>query len=343
MKILQNVFILYVVFLISLLNIGWFIYYNNYNSLIAFITCCLTVYLMSHNMIVVLGVSMIVVNTLSMFNLVKIINKDGFKEGNTIGKGVRYIEIVNSTQTNPTYIQIGAIKAFDNRDVDVAFRKTVTSSGNWPGYEAHKAVDGNVDSNGKINSDIYSSFHSAPTIRNTDFWKVDLEQEYMLTRIVYFNRNECCRERIIGQTMILYNSANQIVKKFQFESNKLEHTFVVYTDKEIATAVAEAAAAAEVIKLQTIKDAKSYNQTPIVSTPTTNVSGFKNKSDSDSDDSDDDSDDENSNYMQDKTIINKLKKMDPVIMDVLMNMKNGHIDIINKTLNSIIDENVLDV
>ena len=80
MKILKNVYVLYVVFLISLLNIGWFIYYNNYNNLIAFITCCLTVYLINHNMIIVLGISMIIVNTLSMFNLVKINNVE-LKEG----------------------------------------------------------------------------------------------------------------------------------------------------------------------------------------------------------------------------------------------------------------------
>jgi hypothetical protein len=290
-------------------------------------------------MIVVLGVSMIVVNTLSMFNLVKIINNDGFKEGNTPTiKGVRYIRIENSTQNTPNFIQIGAIKAFDNRDVDVAFRKTVTSSGNLPGYDAYKAVDGNIGVDGKITSDIGSSFHSTNPPFKTHYWQVDLGEGYLLKKIQYYNREECCQDRINGQTMILKNSDGVDIKKFQFTSSALEQTFVVYTDKEIEAAIAQAAVIAEEQKIKTIQAEKSPNQTALVQT-------FKNKSDSDIDDSDDDSDsdDENSNYMQDKTIINKLKKMDPVIMDVLMNMKNGHIDIINKTLNNIIDENVIDV
>jgi hypothetical protein len=292
-------------------------------------------------MIVVLGVSMIVVNTLSMFNLVKIINNDGFKEGNTPTiKGIRYIRIVNSTQKIPNFIQIGAIKAFDNTNVDVAFRKTVTSSGNWPGYDAYKAVDGNIV-NGKIVSDMGSSFHSTnPPNGKTDYWQVDLGQGYLLKEIRYYNRQECCQDRINGQTMILKNSDGVEIKKILFTSSGLEQIFPIYTDKEIEAAVAEAAIIADATKIKAIAAEISPNQTAMVST-------FKNKSDSDIDDSDDDndsdSDDENSNYMQDKTIINKLKKMDPVITDVLMNMKNGHIDIINKTLNNIIDENVLDV
>jgi hypothetical protein len=226
MKILQNVFILYVVFLISLLNIGWFIYYNNYNSLIAFITCCLIVYLINHNMIVVLGVSMILVNTLSMFNLVKIINKDGFKEGNTADPnlihGVKTIRIENYNQPNRSYIQIAELAAYNTAGHNVAYRKPTKASGNWPGYDPWKGVDGR-----------WNSFHTAPTIRETDYWEVDLGTEHTLTRIVYYNRNECCRERIIGQTMILYNRDRQVIKRFQFTNSDLVQTFGVYTQHDL--------------------------------------------------------------------------------------------------------------
>ena len=498
MKILQNVYILYVIFLISLLNIGWFIYHNNYNSLIAFITCCLTVYLINHNMIVVLGISMIVVNTLSMFNLVKIINNSGVKEGNTGNtntiRGIRYIRIVNSTQSNPIYIQIGGIKAFDMHGTNVALGKPVSSSGNWPGFIPQHAVDNNphssyhslhpprgatdywqvdlgqefilsrieysnrhdccreriigqtmilndnagevrriqfqrgdlnqnftiytqdevnnkvkhadkvkfdalVASAGNLNSNTvqgiryirivnstqsnpiyiqiggikaftaaganvasgktttasgnwggydpykavddsqWSSFHTAHPPRGaTDFWEVDLGQEFILSRIEYLNRHECCRERINGQTMILKNGANKPVKYFQFTSNQLQHNFVVYTETQIKDKAAAdaiiAAAEAEALKIKNINEEKSYNQSPL-------IQPFKNKSDSDSEDDSDD--DEKSSYMEDKTIIKKLKKLDPVITDLLMNMKNGHIDTINNTLNSIIDGNILDV
>ena len=177
-------------------------------------------------MIVVLGVSMILVNTLSMFNLVKIINKDGFKEGNTADPnlihGVKTIRIENYNQPNPSYIQIAELAAYNTAGQNVAYRKPTTASGNWPGYDPWKAVDGR-----------WNSFHTAPTIRETDYWEVDLGTEHTLTRIVYYNRNECCRERIIGQTMILYNRDRQVIKRFQFTNSDLVQTFGVYTQHDL--------------------------------------------------------------------------------------------------------------
>uniref|UniRef100_A0A6C0D2L1 F5/8 type C domain-containing protein n=1 Tax=viral metagenome TaxID=1070528 RepID=A0A6C0D2L1_9ZZZZ len=324
MKILQNVYILYVVFLISLLNIGWFVYYNNYNNLIAFITCCLTVYLMNHNMIVVLGVSMVVVNTLSLFNLVKIFNT-GFKEGAT-SQGVRYISIENSTQNPPTYIQIGGLKAFDNTGVNVASKKSTYSSGNWPGLVSSNAVD----------DDPYTFFHTSDPPKSNQYWYVDLGKEYNLSKIEYNNRINCCQNRIIGCIMRLYNNAGLLVRDYRFTSDQMTQTFVVEDAaakaQQEALEKAKAESEAEKKILATISATKDPAQTSL-------IQPFTNRGD---DDSDDENDDEKSNYMKDKTIINKLKKFDPIVMDILMNMKNGHIDTINQALNHIIDGNVVD-
>jgi hypothetical protein len=237
-------------------------------------------------------------------------------------QGVRYIRIVNSTQHIPSYIQIGQIEALNESNVNLASGKTTTASGNWGGYEPPKAID----------SSQWSSFHTAnPPTGESDFWEVDLGKEFFLSKIKYMNRRDCCRERINGQTMILKNGDNKPVKFFQFTSNKLHHEFAVHTQTQIAAKVEE-------VKIATIDSTKAYNQTPVIIGST--IQPFTNKSDSDSED---DSDDEKSSYMEDKTIINKLKKLDPVVMDLLMNMKNGQIDTINNTLNSIIDGNILDV
>jgi len=231
MKILKNVYILYAVFLISLLNIGWFIYYNNYNSLIAFITCCLTIYLINHNMIIVLGLSMILVNTLSMFNLVKMNNQEGFEEG------------------------------FEEGFKEGAF--------------------------------------------NMSAWRRQLEAYY----------------RAIQR-------AQEARRQAEIDKRNREL-------KEIAERLA-AEAEAERLKLKSISETQSYNQTKTVET-------FKNKG-KDSNDSDDDSDDdEKTKYMEDKKIIDKIKKLDPIITDLLMNMNHGHIDTINQTLNHITGGNVVDV
>ena len=215
MKILKNVYILYAVFLFSLLNIGWFVYYNNYNSLIAFITCCLTVYLINHNMILVLGISMIVVNILNMFNLVKIVNNtQGFREG-------------------------------------VAF--------------------------------------------NNNAWQNQI-------------KDETAKLRKIEEA--------KLQKEIDTEKKRLE------------------------VALAKVRS-ESNNQSSFES--------FKNKDKKEADDSDDsddsdddDSDDEKTKYMQDKSIIKKIKKLDPIITDVLMNMDRGHINAINQTLNHIIGKNKVD-
>jgi hypothetical protein len=89
------------------------------------------------------------------------------------------------------------------------------------------------------------------------------------------------------------------------------------------------------------------------------IESFKNKNDYDSnndtdndiddnsdndidDNSDDSDDDEQTKYMNDKTIINKLKKLDPIIMDLLTNVTHEHIDTINNTINHITGGNIAD-
>ena len=81
------------------------------------------------------------------------------REGMT-NRGIRYIEIVNSTQKTPAHIQIGEINAFDESGVDVAKNKTTTSRGEWPGYVAKNAVDGNAN----------TMYHSASPPTPNDFW-----------------------------------------------------------------------------------------------------------------------------------------------------------------------------
>ena len=52
--------------------------------------------------------------------------------------------------------------------------------------------------------------------------------------------------------------------------------------------------------------------------------------------------DEESAYMQDKTILKKLKKLNPVIMDTLMNMTTKDIEVLNKSINNVKNDTILD-
>jgi hypothetical protein len=165
---------------------------------------------------------MIVVNTLSMFNLVKIINKEGNTADPNLIHGVRYIRIDNYNQPNRSYIQIGELAAYNTAGHNVAYKKPTTASGNWGGFDPHKAVDGRWD-----------SFHSAHPPKENDYWQVDLLSEHTLKRIDYYNRHDCCRDRIIGQTMSLMNSNRVVIKRFQFTNNGLVQMFGVYSDYDL--------------------------------------------------------------------------------------------------------------
>jgi hypothetical protein len=199
MKILKNINVLYLVFLISIVNIGWYVYYNKYNSILAFAVCCLVTYLINKNMIIVLGVSIIIINILNSLNLVK----EGFEEP---------IENIDNIKTNESIEEIQA-KIRSTMDTISKLEKNADLDVDMPNVIDNAAL-------GKKISDILDGYEN-------------------------------------------------------------------------------------------IEDINDYQ-------------------------------DEESAYMEDKTIIKKLKKLNPVIMDTLMNMTSRDIDAMNKSINNITNETVLD-
>ena len=137
--------------------------------------------------------------------------REGFSQG------VQFIRIVNATQPVPNFIQIGEVMAFDMNGADVALGKQTISSGDYPGTMSSHAVDNNPN----------TAFYSANVPKSSDFWEVNLEKEYNLDRIEYYNRPDCCQERIIGCTMVLMNKDREIVEQFQFTSNEMKQTFLL--------------------------------------------------------------------------------------------------------------------
>lgn len=77
LTLLNNVKFLYFVFFLAILNLGYFVYNKDNESIFLFIVLCLVVYLFNNNMIIVLLFSMIVINVIILINL---INKEGFEE-----------------------------------------------------------------------------------------------------------------------------------------------------------------------------------------------------------------------------------------------------------------------
>ena len=97
-NILNNIQLLYFIFLFSILNIVWLLYERDDNSIIIFASCCLVLYLVNKNMIFVLGLSLIIVN---IYSLVK--EKEGYenkedKEETTEKKNIVSEDEVDETE-----------------------------------------------------------------------------------------------------------------------------------------------------------------------------------------------------------------------------------------------------
>jgi hypothetical protein len=67
-KILNNVKVLYAVFFVAVLNISYFVFNKDSQSIFLFAIISLIIYLFNENMIIVLGFTMICVNGLILMN-----------------------------------------------------------------------------------------------------------------------------------------------------------------------------------------------------------------------------------------------------------------------------------
>lgn len=313
MKILKNVYILYVIFFISLLNIGWFVYYNNYNSLITFIVSCLIIYIINHNMIIVLGISIIIVNLLNRFDLAQIIDKkEGFK--NPFSKISRQAqERIKQQQRELKRRQEQLLKKIQRRQRRQQEQRRIHAENLEKKHQAQ--LKHAAEMKAQLQANNASNAH-----------KLQLEQYYKALQELHRLRRE---------------------KQLEDDRRKI---------REARAKIEAAAAAAKKQRLAAMRNVRSYNQTPVTTEP---QEGFANYSDSEDDDSnsdnennsdsdnennsDSDNDDEKSKYMHDKTLIDKIKKLDPFIMNILTNMTHGNIDTINKTLNHITGGNIKDL
>lgn len=200
--ITHNVNLLYFIFLIAIVNMLWFVYYNQ-RCILVYICLCLAIYIINKNMIFVLGISLILVDSFYLLNLVK---KEGFW-GDSVG-----------------------FEGFDISDNETDLSNNETDLSNNENAENYK------------NYDIKNAKH--------------------------------------------YNDDDDI------SSNKVSN-----------------------LKKETENFLNMFDE------------GYE-----------DEENDEESKYMHDKSIIKKLKQLNPLILNTLENMNSVHIKEINKTINNLTDK-----
>ncbi|XP_032413484.1 fucolectin-3-like [Xiphophorus hellerii] len=88
---------------------------------------------------------------------------------------------------------------------NVALRGKATESSHYKGewdelVDAYKAIDGNRNANLEKGSCTHTDTESNP------WWRVDLLDSYVVTKVIVTNRGDCCEERINGAEIRIGNS-----------------------------------------------------------------------------------------------------------------------------------------
>ena len=129
---------------------------------------------------------------------------------------VEVFAMVNGAETNVALESMGA----------TATQSSTYSNPSSPSSccDANRAIDGNTG--GNYPSDTVTS---SVNPESNPWWMVDLKQSYEITRIVVWNRQDCCTDRLSGATVSLLDSSGAATKQFSIgdSTNKDSFTFEV--------------------------------------------------------------------------------------------------------------------
>jgi hypothetical protein len=121
----------------------------------------------------------------------------------------RYIKYFNTNKDCQNLLQISV---FTKDGKNVALGKPVTESSIYStSHSGRNLTDNNLDT------------MSHTVCDSTDnWWTIDLQEEYLVDKIIVSNRRDCCQNRAIGSKLSLLNKNKQVVftsNAFQGESN----------------------------------------------------------------------------------------------------------------------------
>lgn len=110
LKGIKNITLLYFIVFLSSINMIWFFYYH-FHSVIIFFTCCLAIYLVTKNMIYVLGISLFITDLSYLVNK----NYEGFEDNQQENiKNIENIENeyqIDTQRIDASYNKINDIKS----------------------------------------------------------------------------------------------------------------------------------------------------------------------------------------------------------------------------------------
>ena len=131
---------------------------------------------------------------------------------------IRYIRIIPDGSECIQIAQL-AVYGLDDPSVNLATTGIASAPNQWNWQSpAHNAIDGVLSSRSFPN--IYHS-----TCGPNDSWQLDLQDEYPVNKIVYYNRQDCCNDRAENLIMVLLDYDGAEVWRGNFTSEAMVQTF----------------------------------------------------------------------------------------------------------------------
>lgn len=99
------------------------------------------------------------------------------------------------------FLNINFLYQRTNDGINIALGKPASQSSTDHGGDASKAVDGNRDGNFGAGSVTHTDHFGS------EWWEVDLQEDFTITRIDIYNRRDCCKERLAFSLLVLEDTA----------------------------------------------------------------------------------------------------------------------------------------
>ena len=130
----------------------------------------------------------------------------------------RYIRI--ETKNTP-YLSLAEVQAIEHKtNRNVALRKPTSQSSNYPygGGISNRAVNGNT-------SGRYGNGNGTHTNNRHPWWEVNLQNDYKISKVVIYNRTDCCQSRLNNCVIKVLDKNRNIIKTFYYGTNRAVKTF----------------------------------------------------------------------------------------------------------------------
>ena len=107
----------------------------------------------------------------------------------------RYVRIESGTSQEE--LHFSELEVFSNNQ-NIALRKATSASSIFGDFKPEMAVDGLLEYSWGKDMSFWSS-----SAKGGQWWEVDLGKEQPIDRLVFWNRFDCCRERLAGALLVV--------------------------------------------------------------------------------------------------------------------------------------------